>query len=103
MCLAQGHNTVMPVRLEPTALRSRVKRSTTEPLHSQIYTKYGSEGRFKPKHGALGPLDSCICMLNSFLASSNFNHLLIAFANSLDPDKDRQNVSPDLDPNHLTL
>ena len=26
-----------PVRLEPAALRSRVKHSTTEPLRSQIY------------------------------------------------------------------
>ena len=34
MCLAQGHNAVTPVRLEPTALRSRVKHSTTEPLRS---------------------------------------------------------------------
>ena len=25
------------------------------------------------------------------------------FANGLDPDKDSQNASPDLDPNHLTL
>ena len=30
MCLAQGHNAVMPVRPEPTATRSRVKHSTTE-------------------------------------------------------------------------
>ena len=30
MCLAQGHNTVMPVRLEPMAPQSRVKHSTTE-------------------------------------------------------------------------
>ena len=29
--------------------------------------------------------------------------LLIAFANSLDPDQDRQNVGPDLVPNRLTL
>ena len=29
--------------------------------------------------------------------------LLITFANSLDPDQDRQNVSPDLDPNCFTL
>ena len=28
-------------------------------------------------------------------------HLLIAFANSLDPDQDHQNFSPDLDPNCL--
>ena len=41
--------------------------------------------------------------LNSFLASDDFCHLLITFANSLDPDQDRQNVGPDLDPNCLTL
>ena len=34
MCLAQGHNAVTSVRLGPTALRSRVKNSTTEPLRS---------------------------------------------------------------------
>ena len=34
MCLAQGHNAVMPVRLVPAAPRSRVKHSTTEPLRS---------------------------------------------------------------------
>ena len=32
--LAQGHNTVTPVRLEPAAPRSWVKHSTTEPLRS---------------------------------------------------------------------
>ena len=32
MCLAQGHNAVMWVRLEPAAPRSWVKHSTTEPL-----------------------------------------------------------------------
>ena len=32
MCLAQGHNAVTPMRLEPLAPRSRVKHSTTEPL-----------------------------------------------------------------------
>ena len=38
MCLAQGHNTETPVRLEPTATRSGVKHSTTEPLRSvQIF------------------------------------------------------------------
>ena len=30
MCLAQGHKTVTPVRLEPAVPRSRVKHSTTE-------------------------------------------------------------------------
>ena len=34
MCLAQGHNAVMRVRLEPAALWSRVKHSTTESLGS---------------------------------------------------------------------
>ena len=28
---------------------------------------------------------------------------LKTFANSLDPDQDRQNVGPDLDPNGLTI
>ena len=32
LSLAQGHNAVMPVKLKPAALRSRVKHSTTEPL-----------------------------------------------------------------------
>ena len=32
--LAQGHNAMTPVRLEPAALRSQVKHSTTEPLRS---------------------------------------------------------------------
>ena len=32
--LAQGHNTVRPVRLEATTPRSPVKLSTTEPLRS---------------------------------------------------------------------
>ena len=30
-------------------------------------------------------------------------HLLITFANSFDPDQDRQNFGPDLDTNHSTL
>ena len=37
MLFAQGHNTVMPVRLEPVAPRSRVQHSTTESLHSLQY------------------------------------------------------------------
>ena len=39
---------------------------------------------------------------NSLPASDNFCHLLITFANSLDPVQARQNVGPDLDPNCLT-
>ena len=33
------------------------------------------------------------------LAGGDFCHLLITFANSSDPDQDRQDVGPDLDPN----
>ena len=40
---------------------------------------------------------------NSFLAICDFCSLLITFAISLEPDQDRQNVGPDLDPNSLTL
>ena len=36
MCLAQEHNTVMPVRLKPANSGSQVKHSTTEPLCSHI-------------------------------------------------------------------
>ena len=35
-CLAQGQNTVPPVRLEPATPRSRVKLSNTEPLRSSL-------------------------------------------------------------------
>ena len=41
-------------------------------------------------------------VFNSLSASGNFRHLLIQFANSLDPDQARQNVGPDLDPNCST-
>ena len=34
--VVDDHNAVTPVRLEPAALRSRVKHSTTEPLRSLI-------------------------------------------------------------------
>ena len=38
--LAQGHNTVTPVRLKPTAPRSRIKYSTTKPLCSHKYLNH---------------------------------------------------------------
>ena len=41
--------------------------------------------------------------LVSFIDYSDFFCLPITFANSLDPDQDRQYVGPDLDPNRLTL
>ena len=43
------------------------------------------------------------CVRNLFLASGDFCCLHIIVANFLDPDQDRQNVSPDLDPNSFTL
>ena len=39
----------------------------------------------------------------SFLSSGDFCHLLINFANSLDPGQEQQNVGPDLDLNRLRL
>ena len=45
---------------------------------------------------------SKVIIINSSHASGDFCRLLITFANSLDPDQDRQNVSPDLDPDCLT-
>ena len=39
MCLAQGHKAVMLVRLEPAALLSRVKNSTTE-LPGDVVERY---------------------------------------------------------------
>ena len=36
MCLAQGRKAAMPVRLEPPALRSQVKHSNIELLHSRL-------------------------------------------------------------------
>ena len=36
MCLAQGHNAVTLLRLEPTTPQSQVKHSITEPLRSHM-------------------------------------------------------------------
>ena len=44
---------------------------------------------------------SCFAF-NSLPVSHDICHLLITFANNLDPDQARQNVGPDLDPNCLT-
>ena len=50
MCLAEGHNAVTPVRLEPAASRSHVKHSNTEPLRSRgiddeelVFTNFTSQ------------------------------------------------------------
>ena len=42
-------------------------------------------------------------LLNSLHASGDFCHLLKTFANGVDPDQDRHDAGPDLDPNRLTL
>ena len=39
-----------------------------------------------------------MCLKQHFLASCNFCSLIISFANSFNPDKDRRSVGPDLDP-----
>ena len=41
-------------------------------------------------------------LFDSLPANGDFCHLLITFANSLNPDQARQNVGPDLDPNCST-
>ena len=55
-----------------------------------------------------GTVVVCINLINTFLASGDLCCLLIpiyqiAVTNSLDPDQDRQNVGPDLDPKGLIL
>ena len=47
MCLAQGHNVVMPERLKSTTPQSQVKHSTTEPVRSLsllLMLYFGSKG-----------------------------------------------------------
>ena len=41
-------------------------------------------------------------VFNSLPAGGNFCHLLITYANNLDPDQARHNAGPGLDPNCLT-
>ena len=58
-------------------------------------------------HKGLNPLFLLIAVSSlrypiSFHTCSNFCHLLMIFANSLDSDQDRLNVGPDLEPNCLT-
>ena len=42
-------------------------------------------------------------LVENKIQTAETKELLTTFANSLDPDYDRQNVRPDLDPNCLTL
>ena len=48
-------------------------------------------------------MSDCSHPCNSLPTRGDFCHLLITFANSLDPDQARQNVGPDLDPNCYNL
>ena len=50
MCLAQEHNTMTHVRLEPLAPRCRVKHSTTEPLRSLDFMHGGKLDLSLPIH-----------------------------------------------------
>ena len=98
MGLAQRHNTVTPVRLEPAALRSRVKHSTTEPLRSTyIHTWATPQGRaFLPK----------VLLLYLKKCKDDFNFVVLTayvLGNCLDQDQAQNNVGSDLDPNCLTV
>ena len=42
-------------------------------------------------------------LFNALILAAAIFHLLITFANNLDPDQDRQNVGPGLDQNCLTV
>ena len=71
--LAQGHNAVTPLRLEPAALRSLVKHSTTEPLPSLHF-----ECKKKKKHFECNFLNiflypsvlTCFCVLKKHLTET---------------------------------
>ena len=120
MCVAQGHKAVMLTRLKPVVPRSRVKHCTTAlPIRCIDWFS----------HCLWHKAWTCFLMLwlifynNCFPARwlilcvlVNWWHLLTFFqnealspknsgtlsvSNSLDPDQDWQNVSPDLGPNCL--
>ena len=88
MCLAQRPQCSNAVRLKPAAPRSRVKHSTTEPLRSLFCEKLYFNTN---------------TLLNSLPVSGVICRLLIAFANSFDPDQDGLQVRPDLNPTRLAL
>ena len=53
MCLAQGHNAVMIVKLKPATPQSRVKHSTTEPLLSSLASVLFGFLDLRPKSTAM--------------------------------------------------
>ena len=71
---------MMPVRLEPTAPRSRVKHSTTEPLRSQI-------NKFLSLTDLSGTLN--LATLQGTFAT----HILLIFPLFLDVDEEVYNYS----------
>ena len=83
---------VMPENNYPYGLL-QFSESDTPPLPNDPYIPPAT----------LSPTVSHFAEFNFFLASCKFSHLLVTFANSLDPDQARQNVGPDLDPNRFTV
>ena len=79
--MLKDHNAVTPVRLEPAALWSRVKGSTTEPLRSLFMLLLLSADFF-----------------SKFIFSKNLFKNTIRVSNNLDPDQDTHSVGPDLGP-----
>ena len=83
--MLKDHNAVTPVRLEPAALRSRVKHSTTEPLRSLSFANAISQSTDDKilSEVVINPLpdrDEC-CRLQMIFAK-------------LDPDQAGQNIGP---------
>ena len=83
MCLAQGHNAVTLVRLEPAAPQSRVCNNVKMPIVACSVIFHAS-------------VDVC-CL---FFSKNSFRNT-IRKSNSLDSDQDRHFVGPDLGTNCL--
>ena len=49
MCLAQGHNAVLSMRLEPATPQSQVKHSTSEQLRFPLYCVQAGQCGDRPK------------------------------------------------------
>ena len=84
ICLAQGHNAVTPVRLEPATLQSQDKHSTTEPLAPLTC--------ITDQSNLNGDLFLCTTLLPTFLPinwwDSSFKHVFTnRVENSVDPDQ----------------
>ena len=73
MCLAQGSNAVMPVRLKPATPQSRVKHSTTEPLCSRHSQKLWVFLQF------IGLSHRSVFFFLQFIGSSNKSNVAFLF------------------------